>query len=81
MGESSDLRLDKFLKKTGIIKRRSVAQRMINGGRVKVNGREVKPSHPVSIGDEIEIFFGNRYLKIRVVKGGYEILEEERVQR
>ncbi len=74
------MRLDLFLKKYGIIKRRSVAQDMIKGGRVRVNGRVVKPSHGVEDGDEIEVFFGNRYLKIRAVRGGYEVLEEEKVR-
>lgn len=74
------MRLDLFLKKHGIIKRRSVSQDMIRGGRVRVNGRTVRPSHSVEDGDIVEVFFGNRYLRIRVVKGGYEILEEERVR-
>ncbi len=52
---------------------------MISGGRVRINGRAVKPSHDVKEGDVIEIFFGNRYLKIKVLSGGYEILADERV--
>ncbi len=75
------MRLDKFLKTFGIIKRRSVAQEMIKGGRVRVNGRTVRPAHEVEEGDEIEVFFGNRYLRIRVVKGGYEVLDDQRVTR
>ncbi len=75
------MRLDIFLKRTGLIKRRSIAQEMIKGGRVRLNGRAVKPSREVSIGDVIEIFFGNRYLKVKVVEGGYEILEEEFLKR
>ena len=74
------MRLDLFLKRYGIIKRRSVSQDMIKGGRVRVNGRAVKPSHDVEDGDIVEVFFGNRYLRIRVVRGGSEILEEERVR-
>ena len=74
------MRIDLFLKKHGVIKRRAVSQDMIKGGRVRVNGRAVKPSHDVEDGDEIEVFFGNRYLRIRVVRGGYEVLEEERVR-
>ena len=74
------MRLDLFLKKHGIIKRRSVSQDMIKGGRVRVNGRVVKPSHDVEDGDVVEVFFGNRYLKIQAVRGGYEVLEEERVR-
>jgi len=75
------LRLDKFLKAFGIIKRRSAAQEMIRGGRVRVNGRAVRPAHEVEEGDEIEVFFGNRYLRIRIVKGGYEVLDDQRVSR
>ncbi len=74
------MRLDRFLKTFGVIKRRSIAQEMIRGKRVRVNGRAVRPSQEVGDGDEIEIFFGNRYLRIRAVKGGYEILEEERIR-
>ena len=74
------MRLDKFLKKNSLIRRRVIAQQMIKGGRVKVNKRAAKPSYEVKDGDEIEIFFGNRYLKIRVVAGGYEVLADERVQ-
>jgi len=74
------VRLDKFLKKNSLIRRRVIAQQMIKGGRVKVNKRAAKPSYEVKDGDEIEIFFGNRYLKIRVVAGGYEVLADERVQ-
>ncbi|MCD6450544.1 MAG: RNA-binding S4 domain-containing protein [Thermotogaceae bacterium] len=74
------MRLDKFLKRHSLIKRRVIAQQMIKGGRVKVNKRAIKPSCELKDGDEIEIFFGNRYLKIRVVAGGYEVLEDERVK-
>ncbi len=73
------MRLDKFLKKHSLVKRRTVAQQMIKGGRVKVNKRAAKPSYEVKDGDEIEVFFGNRYLKIRVVAGGFEVLADERV--
>ncbi len=75
------MRLDKFLKVTRIVKRRSIAQEMIRGGRIRVNGRAVKPSRELKEGDVIEIFFGSRYLKIRVLKGGYETLEEEFLKR
>ncbi|RLF74683.1 RNA-binding S4 domain-containing protein [Thermococci archaeon] len=75
------MRLDKYLKKIGVIKRRAVAQQMIKGGRVKVNGASVRPSYEIKESDEIEVFFGNRYLRIKVVRGGYEILDDEYVKR
>ncbi len=75
------MRLDKFLKDFRIVKRRSVARDMIRGGRIRVNGRAVKPSRELKEGDIVEVFFGNRYLKFRVLTGGYETLEDERVRR
>ena len=75
------MRLDKFLKSVSLVKRRSVAKSMIVAGRVLVNKRKAKPSYEVKTGDEIEIFFGNRYVRIRVVAGGYEVLESEYVAR
>ena len=58
------MRLDKFLKVSRIIKRRTVANDAADMGRVSVNGRVVKPSYDVKEGDIIEIRFGstvNRY--------------------
>jgi len=63
---SSEMRVDKFLKVSRIIKRRTVAKEACNGGRVKVNGREAKPGKYISEGDEIEVAFGNRILKVQV---------------
>ncbi len=75
------MRLDKYLKITGLAKRRTVAQAMIKGGRIRVNGNAVKASYEVKEGDIVEFFFGNRYLRIKIVQGGYEVLEDERVKR
>jgi len=61
------MRLDKYLKVSRLIKRRTVANEACDGGRVSVNGRIVKASYDVKIGDILEITFGNRTLKIRVV--------------
>ncbi len=60
------MRLDKFLKVSRIIKRRTVANEACDGGRVSVNGRTVKASYDVKPGDEISIMFGEKPLKIRV---------------
>ncbi len=61
------MRLDKYLKVTRIIKRRTVANEACDGGRVSVNGKTVKASYDVKIGDVIEVGFGNKAFKIRVL--------------
>jgi len=61
------MRLDKFLKVSRIIKRRSVANEACDGARVVANGRPVKASYQVKEGDVLEIAFGNRTLKVEVV--------------
>lgn len=60
------MRLDKFLKVSRIIKRRTVANEAADGGRVLLNGKPAKPAAQVKAGDEIEICFSNRPLKVRV---------------
>ena len=62
------MRLDKFLKVSRIIKRRTVANEAVSKDRVSVNGRVVKPSYNVKPGDIIEMTFGARVLKIEVLK-------------
>lgn len=62
------VRLDKFLKVSRIIKRRTLAQEVCLGGRVKKNGRVAKPSTPVSPGDVLEIAFGTRTVTYKVLK-------------
>ena len=82
------MRLDKFLKVSRIIKRRTVANDACSGGRVSLNGRVAKPGADVGEGDLLEIRFGNRVGKYRVLsiketvrKEGaadlYEVLEED----
>ncbi|MDO4861209.1 MAG: RNA-binding S4 domain-containing protein [Eubacteriales bacterium] len=61
------MRLDKFLKVSRIIKRRSVANEACDGARVVANGRPVKASYQVKEGDILEIAFGNCTLKVEVV--------------
>ena len=68
MQEQESMRLDKFLKVSRLIKRRTVANEAADGGRVSVNGRAVKPSYKVKPGDIIEIAFGNKTVRAEVVK-------------
>lgn len=62
------MRLDKFLKVTRVIKRRTVANEAADSGRVVVNGKVVKPSYDVKINDIIEIKFGDKISKFKVLK-------------
>lgn len=61
------MRIDKFLKVSRLLKRRTVANEAVKGGRVSVNGREVKPSYQLKIGDVAEIRFGDETVKFRVL--------------
>jgi ribosomal 50S subunit-recycling heat shock protein len=60
------MRLDKFLKVSRIIKRRTVANEACDAGRVTINGKVAKASVDVKVGDEIEIRFGSNTTKIKV---------------
>ncbi len=60
------MRLDKYLKVSRLIKRRTVANEACGGERVSVNGRQVKASYQVKVGDVIEIAFGQRALRVEV---------------
>ena len=62
------MRLDKFLKVSRIIKRRSVANEACDGARVSVNGRPVKAGYQVKVGDVLEIAFGKGTLKVEVTQ-------------
>ena len=61
------MRLDKYLKVSRLIKRRAVANEACDAGKVSVNGRSVKASYDVKIGDVIEIAFGQRTVKVEVL--------------
>lgn len=61
------MRLDKFLKVSRLIKRRTVANEACDGGRVLVNGKTAKASLNVKQGDIIEIGFGNKEVKVEVL--------------
>lgn len=62
------MRLDKFLKVSRLIKRRTVANEACDAGRVTVNGKPAKASAQVKLGDVIEIQFGTRNVKAEVLK-------------
>lgn len=61
------MRLDKYLKVTRLIKRRTVANEACDAGRVTVNGKPAKASVNVKVGDVIEIMFGQKTVKVEVV--------------
>ena len=61
------MRLDKYLKVSRIIKRRTVANDACDTAHVTVNGRPAKASYDVKMGDVIEVAFGQRILKVRVL--------------
>lgn len=61
------MRIDKFLKVSRILKRRTVAQDACKGGKVSVFGKDVKPSYSLKVGDEVEIRFGSGSVKFRVL--------------
>ena len=61
------MRLDKYLKVSRVIKRRTLANEVADAGRVLVTGKPAKASYTVKIGDSIEVTFGNRPVKIRVL--------------
>lgn len=81
------MRIDKFLKVSRIIKRRTVAKDVCEDERIYINGKPVKPSKDVKIGDIVTVRFGNRSLSVKVLsidsvvtkaqaEEMYEIVEE-----
>ncbi|MBP5242559.1 MAG: RNA-binding S4 domain-containing protein [Clostridia bacterium] len=61
------MRIDKFLKVSRILKRRAVAQEAAKQGKVFINGKEVKPAHPVNVNDVVEIEYTTGKLRFRVL--------------
>lgn len=62
------MRLDKYLKVSRLIKRRTVANEACDAGRVAVNGKPARASYDVKIGDVIEISFGSRNVRLEVTQ-------------
>lgn len=71
------MRLDKFLKVSRLIKRRTVANEACDAGRVSLNGKVARASADVKAGDIIEIVFGNRTMKAKVLDVKDVIRKEE----
>lgn len=82
------MRIDKYLKVSRIIKRRTLAKEATSGERILVNDRQVNPSYIVKIGDIITILFGNKQVKVKVLNTNetikkadaclmYELIEEK----
>lgn len=61
------MRLDKYLKVSRLIKRRTIANEACDAGRVFVNGKEAKASVAIKVGDKIEIQFGNKTVAVEVL--------------
>lgn len=85
------MRLDKFLKAARIIKRRIVAKEVTDKGRVSVNGKTAKAGTVLKVGDEIEITFGQKVVRVRVellkesprkeeAETMYTLLSEEKIE-
>ena len=62
------MRLDKYLKVSRLIKRRTVANEACDNGRISVNGRVVKASYEVKVGDRLEINLGSRTVAVEVMQ-------------
>ena len=73
------MRLDKFLKVSRLIKRRTVANEACDAGRVTVNGRLAKASVNVKVGDIIEIAFGQKTVKVKAVSYTHLTLPTKRI--
>ena len=71
------MRLDKFLKVSRIIKRRTVSKEISEASRVKVNGKVAKPATKLKIGDIIEIEFGRTILKVQVKELKEHVLKND----
>ena len=62
------MRLDKYLKVSRLIKRRTIANEACDNGRISVNGRVVKASYEVKVGDKLEINLGSRTVAVEVLQ-------------
>ena len=71
------MRLDKYLKVSRLIKRRTVANEACDAGRVLIGGKPAKASANVKAGDEIEILFGQKSVKVRVLNVAETVRKEE----
>ena len=73
------MRLDKYLKVSRLIKRRTVANEACDNTRVSVNGRPAKASYDVKVGDRIEIQFGARTVAVEVLQVAENVRKDDAV--
>ena len=73
------MRLDKYLKVSRLIKRRTVANEACDNGRISVNGRVVKASYEVKVGDRLEIAMGPRVIAVEVVQVADNVRKDDAV--
>ena len=71
------MRLDKYLKVSRLIKRRSVANEAAGAGRVSINGKVAKPSTDVKVGDTLDLLLGGRHILLRVEKTPEAVRKED----
>ena len=71
------MRLDKYLKVSRLIKRRTVANEACDNGRISVNGRVVKASYDVKVGDRIEIAMGSRTVAVEVIQVAENVRKDD----
>ncbi|MEG6532128.1 RNA-binding S4 domain-containing protein [Caldifermentibacillus hisashii] len=86
------MRLDKFLKVSRLIKRRTLAKEVADQGRILINGKTAKASSEVNVGDELEIRFGQRLMTVKIEKlqettrkedadSMYTVIKDERINQ
>ena len=68
------MRIDKFLRDSRLIKRRTVAQKACESDRVKINDKICKPKDRVEAGDMVEIDYGNSVRRVKVIDNGKELV-------
>ena len=71
------MRLDKYLKVSRLIKRRTVANEACDAGRVFINDKAARASQPVKVGDRITIAFGEREMRVEVLRVEETVRKEE----
>ncbi|NCU17739.1 RNA-binding S4 domain-containing protein [Pallidibacillus pasinlerensis] len=85
------MRLDKFLKVSRLIKRRTLAKEVAEQGRISINGKQAKASSDINVGDELSIRFGQKIVHVKVEKivettkkdeasTMYTVIREERIE-
>jgi ribosomal 50S subunit-recycling heat shock protein len=85
------MRLDKYLKVSRLIKRRTLAKEIADQGRILVNGTQAKASSNVKVGDELSVRFGQKVMRVKVERlldttkkedasSLYSVISEERIK-